>query len=644
MRYDVLQSIFRKPIKMAFFILLVAITVAFLSIGTYLFSSVSSGLIEIENIYRTVGTVEQINRTVETEEVYDRILDKYDLRLRPIYENPIDIESLSFEGANYIIPPENRPYYHVTVDNKGFLYSGIFRFTQSPVAEYKIVEQYAGGIYVKAEVVQSLNGVVYHPGDTFYLYQRYGEEKFIWDENKTYISSFTADPAIMRASPSVWNSDFGTWPETMPMTPYLYLSSAQIDSDGKYVDSDKFREIERLGIIEVTDDLYETELGKRLEAMLDGAAIKESEIRTISTNSLGLLMDFYNKNSYLTAGREITQEEFDEGKAVCMIQADMASGNHLEVGDKISLGFMDSVYGYTLGDRQYVTDERINYETSVNVDSEPYEEFFESEYEIVGIYERMTKNKFWASEATDYYAVGYGTIILPTKSITSSDENNMNGDPNLKPYNVSFEIPNGTTKEYMEKVRELGLDENLSFAFYDGGYENIKEGLNDMREMALILLFSGGITSVSVLCFFTFLFIGKEKKSVAVRRSLGVTTKGSMISMLIGVLIVVMVGAGIGTFIGGMTSQSVYNKVLSMTEQSRYDTEFSNWTSTFITEQLEANENPENEQIETEEANANDMLLYVAVFFSVVIAELLISAFFIRNNLRQEPMRLLSLR
>ncbi len=150
-----------------------------------------------------------------------------------------------------------------------------------------------------------------------------------------------------------------------------------------------------------------------------------------------LMLSFYNDEVYMEEGREITQEEFDTGAAVCMIGADQAKSNGLSVGDKINFSFLEAHYGGDVG----MENSRSTYYFAaeiINASGELYEPFYTDEYEVVGIY-----NKY--SNAQNSFNLPYATVIVPSASIKASDENNMVGNLILQPYNVSFEIPNGTS-------------------------------------------------------------------------------------------------------------------------------------------------------------------------------------------------------
>lgn len=633
-----LKRTIRKPVKTVLFLLLLIVTVTFLSIGVYLFSQTGKSLEEIEAVFRTVGTVEQKATLAKNVSTYDAVFDKYELSSYMDYDEPVKLEELNFSEANYIYPPENRPTLRA-ISPQFRTSSGMSEMGEDEVIEYEVVEIIEGIVPVRAKVVRALSGT-YNEGQEVWICNHYGEDRFDFEIGKTYISFVQRDWVGFPDDRELHGIEELT--NLAALMPYMPIYSLQIDKNGEYIEGDKYDEINWLGILEVTEDFYETEEGKRILHLVEQSKTFHNQTRCKPTNSLDLLMDFYDKNIYITSGREITQEEFDKGSPVCMVQADPAKYNGVEVGDKVSFSFISSLYGEALGSDFMTNSWFRKYGMYFDANGELYEPFFEQEYEVVGLYGSSAMQDY-----SDYqgnpFGIGYGTVIIPEKSVTASDENNMNDSLILKPYNTSFEIPNGTSGEYIEKIKELGLDEVLEINFYDGGYENIKSGISNMRQMSIILLLAGGITSLATLFFFTFIFVGKEKKSVAVERSLGMTRKKSAMSMLIGVMVIVVTGAGVGVTVGGVMSEKVYSTVQEMNEENAYDTSFSNWINIFTEEEsLTAANLDEVEELENEAGQSSTIALNLRVLLCVIVSELVIAILFIRSNLKQEPIKLLS--
>ena len=110
---------------------------------------------------------------------------------------------------------------------------------------------------------------------------------------------------------------------------------------------------------------------------------------------------------------------------------------------------------------------------------------------------------------------------------------------------TSFEIPNGTIDSFEEEWNRQGVD-GLKLTFYDKGYSRLKQGMDRIHTISLILLLIGAVVMVLVLTLFTFLFIIKNQKRTAIERSLGYRKRQCAASLLSGMLLILVIGSVIG--------------------------------------------------------------------------------------------------
>ena len=199
----------------------------------------------------------------------------------------------------------------------------------------------------------------------------------------------------------------------------------------------------------------------------------------------------------------------------------------------------------------------------------------------------------------------------------------------MKGYNTSFQIPNGTTREYLEKFKALGIN-NLEVEFYDGGYEKLASGMQNLKTVAIILVIVSVATTLAVLFFFIFMFISKQKKRTAVERSLGMSKKECTLSMLYGIIFIIFIGAIFGGFVGFKITGTIMSN--SMGEEGElYSTAFSNWV------------NNSDKMAELNEISVSaNIWAPIFVCLAVILVSLVISLIFIKNNLKAEPLELLS--
>ncbi len=615
-----LKQIFRRPVSVAVFLLLMAITVAFLSIGIYLFMSTQNNLTEIESNFRTIGTIGQKSTGASKEFAMSET--PLNVAYVPVmeYGDAIPIEAFNFEDLEYIYPPENRAQYFATAPEylKGAWL--VHHDTEIDVIEYRVVEIYPDVRPVRGEVTKVIGGGTYDVGDEVWICDHTLEFPLNLELGQTYASGVGNDGA------DIFVDDYhgiAKYTVLRPIFPMTFFYSEQIDKSGKRLDDPIYKESEYKAF-EVTEGLYESDIGKRLITYAKHWGEFYTHAAIISTNSLPLITAFRNDETYIEEGREITQEEFDDGAPVCMVAAEQARVNNLSVGDKVNFSFREAHYGGDVGSNN----NGISYYFAaeiINASGELYEPFYTDEYEVVGIYDKY-------SNARNSFNLPYATVIVPSASIKGSDENNMVGNLILQPYNVSFEIPNGTSGLFMEKLEENGLSDLVDVTFYDGGYENIKAGLNDMFVMSVTLMAVGAVTTLAVILFFCFLFIGKQRKRIAIERSMGVPKLKSAVSLILGVLLVVMLGTGLGGFAGFASGGFVTQSVEAFAQQEEASTKFSSWVI----------EGDNTEEYELSNGEAVDNSLLITSLAAVIFAALIIAGIFVSVNLRKEPMELLS--
>ena len=129
----------------------------------------------------------------------------------------------------------------------------------------------------------------------------------------------------------------------------------------------------------------------------------------LPVNSLGLLPSFHNKESVVLEGREISQEEFEKGKNVCMVSRSFAQRNSLGIGDELPLSLYFADYGDAPGYLWLMRDFGL-----LNAQGEVYPPFWEADYEDRRIFISIPpsgEKDINAVELTE------DMILIPAKSV-----------------------------------------------------------------------------------------------------------------------------------------------------------------------------------------------------------------------------------
>lgn len=611
-----LKQMLRTKARMIVFMLLMILAVTFLSLGVNLWQACIKNLEEYDKAFVTIGVVDQKENAMEVTESWDASTKEYTYQDKPIYDSILPVSLLDFEGANYINKPEQRAYYGA--------YSPGIEIWQSELKEDLLrrsgtiieIVPYEDCIPkepVKVKVSRVLWNTSKKEGEDIWFCDQFNDNPGLLKAGKTYVTIVQSWPIPFS------NSNYESLSYTVPSNPTI---STQKNKSGEVLEEESFS-LENWA--EVTDNFYTTKEGKKWVALVEiyDRFIKNT-IPVVPTDKTELLMDFFNGNVSISSGRDITEEEYENGKKVCIVPQGLAGRNNLKAGDKLNLQLYFSDYERSASLIYFPSGSLVLNFGLLNAKGEAYPVFEDSEYEIVGIYSGTTHT----NQPTGY-EMGYNEVVIPTNSVKNSDESNILAYGPMKGYTTSFQIKNGTTKEYMEKFQALGIN-NLEINFYDGGYEKLSSGIRNLKMIALILVAVSGATTLAVLFFFIFLLITKQKKRTAIERSLGLSKNDCILSMLYGIMVIISLGAIIGSFVGfNLTGFIMSNSAGA--EGELYSTIFSNWVN-----------NSEKAAYLSVSGEVTNPLVSIVLCLIVILVSLLIAFLFIKNNLKVEPLGLLS--
>jgi len=125
---------------------------------------------------------------------------------------------------------------------------------------------------------------------------------------------------------------------------------------------------------------------------------------------------------------------------------------------------------------------------------------------------------------------------------------------------TSFQIPNGTSKDYIEAFSKIEKSNLLEITFEDNGYEKIKKELDENRTIAFLLCGFGILSVVLVVLLLLYFFVVKQKKRIAVERAMGAGKGQCRMSMAGGLAAVVLFAAIIGSILGGSLMNTVLQR------------------------------------------------------------------------------------
>jgi hypothetical protein len=373
---------------------------------------------------------------------------------------------------------------------------------------------------------------------------------------------------------------------------------------------------------EVTEGFYETPRGKRWLALIEIYGHLSHSIPMTPTQSTGLLIPFHTGETFITQGRDISVQEYMDGDRVCLVEKLFAMRNGLTVGSSLPLSLRYADYA-SLGRRTG------SVPAYLNAKGEVYQPFESGVYTVVGVYESTSLNSYAATYSG--YEMVSNEVVVPSASVQNSDENNIVLSGPMMGYNTSFQLANGDIERFMAVWDTLGI-QDLDIQFYDRGYTQLKAGMDNMKSMAYVLLASGIVLTVLNLLFFCNLLIAKQKKRTAIERSLGTSKARCALSLLAGFMVIVIVGATLGSVCGALlTSWAAENAG----GEAAYSTQYSSWAVNTETRAAD-------EDAVAQKASGVGAIIPILCGLAVILLSLLIASAAVVVNLRSEPMTLLS--
>ncbi len=602
--YYSMKQILRSPLKSILFLLLAGVSAFLIALGGNLWEINRTMLEEFEDIFTTVGTVEQ--RADHTSIMtYRRGGKSYEDVVSGVMGEKIPNSVMDFEGAGYILKARQRPSFGALVDQKVRGNPHDFQVVEASPVESGVADE-SFPMRVEKVVAGALK-----EGDIFYICDEYMEKPRSFEAGTTYImmlsyAGFVHGSRVEDIAPEEYV------PEYFAVNS---VASHQYTLDGKRVyDAVAEAEDERAFDV-VTEGFYETERGKRWLEMAKSQDYQFYTVPVTPTDGTLLLMPFYWKDAKISEGRDITEEEYAEGKNVCLISSELALLLRKGVGDTLPLPLYYAVY--------YTIPKEGNYLNSIlNAQGEVYPVFDEQDYEIVGIYTTTPASR-------NGYDLSRHEVIIPWNAVPENSwADNIAGFYAMQGSNTSFQIPNGTIEDFMAAWEKEGV-EGLEIKFYDNGYTQLKSGIESRRMMAVIFLVSGCVLAVMILCFFSDLFITGQQQRITVERLLGRSKKQCAASILTGFFVLAILGTAAGSAAGWMATGRALKAAESTTE---FDTTFSN---TVI-------EHAEVEEIDlsaiTRKTGAGTA---AAAGGGMLLAAVLIASGFMRQNLKKEILQIL---
>ena len=230
-------------------------------------------------------------------------------------------------------------------------------------------------------------------------------------------------------------------------------------------------------------------------------------VPVLAVDSVEGMLEFASGRTQITQGRSISQEEYHDGAAVCLISETLARESGLDVGDTLPLSLYEK--------------EKNLMPTTVG-DSDPTASYYlpqrgfqqETEYTIVGLYRQSNE---WSQGVASFTP---NTVLVPRKSVTCAVETGETG------LGVSsgclwetMVLQNGTIDQMEARLAENDLGGTVTY--YDQGYSDIVESLDGYTRVSRTVLLVGLALWAVVLAAYCVLLPTQEGKTALRMWTLG---------------------------------------------------------------------------------------------------------------------------
>ena len=233
---------------------------------------------------------------------------------------------------------------------------------------------------------------------------------------------------------------------------------------------------------------------------VEAIRVSDHSVPVLAVNHLEAVADFASGRAQITQGRGISQEEYRDGAAVCLISESLSRESGLNVGDTLPL----SLYEFDR-DLPYSYLTEYNPRSFLYLPDRGFQQ--ETEYTVIGLYRQSSE---WVTTPTSFTP---NSVFVPEKSVTCQT---VSGG-----YGVweTMILKNGTADQMEARLKENGLGGVVTY--YDQGYSEIVESLDVFSRVSRTVLWVGLALWVVVLAAYCVLFPLQEGKTALRMWTLG---------------------------------------------------------------------------------------------------------------------------
>lgn len=306
---------------------------------------------------------------------------------------------------------------------------------------------------------------------------------------------------------------------------------------GEYMaEHDCLRMVDGLG-----DDYLETEEFSYYKGLIESVNQSMMTYDMVYTSDMRAI-PYVNEHTLLVSkGRPLTAEDTDS----CVVSELFLETYGLSVGDKINVKLGDRhAFSGILGTRARAIGDIAEFNTSV-------------ELEIIGAYRYNNDDN---ERMNDFeWRFGPGTIFLHRSLLPVEIPKDY--EISMGQFSVFIEDPNDI-ESFLEKAQPMAADLNLAMRFSDGGWAGMKDSIGSGSLTSLLTTVLYVLGAALALFLAAYLYIGRNRKSYAIMRTLGVPGKKAGNSIVMPLVVLSVAAVAVGGLTGLFYTSSTVRKAL----------------------------------------------------------------------------------
>lgn len=316
-----------------------------------------------------------------------------------------------------------------------------------------------------------------------------------------------------------------------------------------------------------TEDFWNTEQGQYFINAAKGSWYNLRSVNAVTTGDLLSTLPFYNGNLSIVEGRMFSEQDYAEGKPVCVVSRYLAGLNGWEIGDRIDLSFFESEYLFSKMNADYLP----RY-------AEPIDGFFDQgSYEIIGFYDGRVTTGLRSYASTQYNETQgalWLDVYLPEQSVENAPVSK------LSEYNTTIRIEPLSGQRFLAEMADSGLMEKksegyqLGLTLYDQGLSAMADGLSQLSNISILTISLAIVAAFLAVMVLAIFHVWRSKKEIACLRSMGATRRQVLTIMLAGFLLVCCMGCIAGAAAGHGLSYWAAEQIMASANEDWDDTSF----------------------------------------------------------------------